>query len=210
MATVTATQPIPALPLPSPDAVYRLSVSQFDRMVRDGTLDEDEPVELLNGVLVTRMPKNPRHRVGTRKVVRALEGVIPAGWFAQKEDSLIIPPSSKWEPDVAVVRGELEFDTTRDPAAIDCCLVVEVADTGLLRARTEKLPAYARAAIPAYWIINLNGGNPPGSGSVEVYTDPDPSTGQYRSRVELYRGDEVPVLIDGQEVGRVAVTDLLP
>ena len=117
MATVTATQPIPALPLPSPDAVYRLSVSQFDRMVRDGTLDEDEPVELLNGVLVTKMPKNPRHRVGTRKVVRALEGVIPAGWFAQKEDSLIIPPSNKWEPDVAVVRGELEFDTTRDPTA---------------------------------------------------------------------------------------------
>src|SRR5690242_20671590 len=79
MATVTATRPIPALPLPSPDAVYRLSVSQFDRMVRDGMLDEDEPVELLNGILVTKMPKNPRHRVGTRKVVRALEGVIPAG-----------------------------------------------------------------------------------------------------------------------------------
>jgi len=143
-------------------------------------------------------------------VVRALEGVIPAGWFAQKEDSLIIPPSNKWEPDVAVVRSELEFDATRDPTAQDCCLFVEVADTGLLRARAEKLPAYARAAIPAYWIINLNGGNPPGPGSVEVYTDPDPSTGQYRSRVEVYPGDEVTVLIDGQEVGRIAVTDLLP
>ncbi len=135
MATVTPPQPNPFLPFPSPDQVYRLTVGQFDGMVRNGTLDEDEPIELLNGLLVTKMPKNPRHRVATRKAVRALEGVLPAGWFVLKADALVIPPGNKWEPDVAIVRGELEFDTERDAAATDCCLVMEVADTDLFRVR---------------------------------------------------------------------------
>ncbi len=216
MATVTPTQPTLSVPLPSPDTVYRLTVNQFDRMVRDGTFDEDEPVELLNGVLVTKMPKNPPHRVSTRKVVRALEGILPAGWFVQKEDSLVIPPGNKWEPDAAIVRSELEFDSTRDAEAADCCLVVEVADTNLYRARSEKLPAYAAAGVPVYWIVNLAGGDSggvptaPASGQLEVYSDPDKATGRYRSRVDLHPGDDVSVVIDGREVGRIAVADLLP
>ena len=210
MASVIPTQPNPSLPFPSPDQVYRLTVDQFDGMVRNGTLDEDEPVELLNGLLVTKMPKNPRHRVATRKVVRALEGVLPAGWFVQKEDSLVIPPGNKWEPDVAIVRSELEFDTERDAAAADCCLVIEVADTNLFRAQSEKLPAYAAAGIPFYWIVNLKGGNPPGSGLVEVYSDPDQAAARYQARLALQPGDEISVVIDRREVGRIAVADILP
>jgi Uma2 family endonuclease len=210
VATVTPTQAFSSWPLPSPDEVYRLTIEQFDRMVRDGTLDEDEPVELLNGVLVTKMPKNPPHRVATRKTVRALERVLPAGWIAQKEEALVMPPGNKWEPDVAVVRSELEFDSARDATAADCCMVVEIAETNLARARAEKLPAYAAAGIPVYWIVNLSGGATPGQAMVEVYTDPDQAMGQYRSRVDLQRGDDVSVVIDGREVGRIAVADLIP
>src|SRR5437016_1235141 len=37
----------------------------------------------------------------------------------------------------------------------DLMLVVEVADTSLQHDRDLKLPAYARAGIPEYWIVNL-------------------------------------------------------
>ena len=210
MATATPTHVSSSWPLPSPDEVYRLTVEQFDRMVRDGTLDEDEPVELLNGVLVTKMPKNPPHRVGTRKTVRALERVLPVGWIAQKEEALVMPPGNKWEPDVAIVRSELEFDAARDATAADCCMVVEITDTNLSRARSEKLPAYASAGIPVCWIVNLSGGVALGSVVVEVYTDADQATGRYRSRLEVHPGDDVAVVIDGREVGRIAVADLVP
>ena len=59
MAMVTQAQPIPPLPLPASGEIYRFTVDQFDRMVESGFLDEDDPVELLNGILVTKMPKNP-------------------------------------------------------------------------------------------------------------------------------------------------------
>ena len=94
----------------------------------------------------------------------------------------MIPPGNKWEPDVAVVRSELEFDSTRDASPSECCLVVEIAETNLFRAQSEKLPAYAAAGIPVYWIVNLTGGIAPGSGVVEVYSDPDQDCGRYRSR----------------------------
>ncbi len=210
MATATPTQAFSSWPLPSPDEVYRLTIEQFDRMVRDGTLDEDEPVELRNGVLVTKTPKNPPHRVATRKTVRALERVLPAGSIAQNEEALVMPPGNKWEPDVAIVRSALEFDAARDATAADCCMVVQIAETNLARGWSEKLPACAVAGIPVYWIVDLSVGATSGSAMVEVYTEPDQATGRYRSRVDMRPGDDVSVVIDGREVGRIAVADLLP
>jgi Uma2 family endonuclease len=209
MATETPDLTISSSPFPRPDQVYRLTVEQYDQMIRDRILLEDEAVELLNGVLVTKMPKNPRHRVATRKTVRALEKVLPAGWIVQKEEAIVIPSGSKLEPDVAIIRSELEFDSSRDALATDCCLVVEVADNNSL-ARSEKLPAFVAAGIPVYWIVNLAPGKIPWSALVEVYSDPDPEMGRYRVRVNFEAGKDVPVVIEGREVARIPVADLLP
>ena len=112
--------------------------------------------------------------------------------------------------------GRAGVRLVRNAAAADCCLVVEVSDTNLYRARSEKLPAYAAAGIPVYWIVNLASGDSegvstaPATGQVEVYSDPDQATGRYRSETDLHPGDEVSVVIDGREVGRIAVRNLLP
>jgi Uma2 family endonuclease len=81
-------------------------------------------------------------------------------------------------------------------------LLVEAADTSLDRDRGVKKMAYARGRIPVYWIINLV------DRQVEVYSDP--RRGQYRSTQVFEPGQDVPVVIDGVEVGRIAVADLLP
>lgn len=52
MSTIAPTQSAPPLWMPSPVDVYRLTVDQYDRMVESGALGEDDPIELLNGVLV--------------------------------------------------------------------------------------------------------------------------------------------------------------
>lgn len=204
MSSISQNQAIPVAPLPAPGEVYRVTVDQFDRMVRDGTLGEDEAVELLNGVLVNAMPKNPAHRVALRKTVLALEKIIPGGWHVAKEESMTVGPGCKWEPDAALLRAELEFDASRDATVADCALVVEVADASLARDRGEKLAGYARAGLPAYWIVNLPGGR------VEVFGNPDSEGGRYRDQASLGPGDAAGVVIEGREVGRIAISELLP
>lgn len=181
-----------------------MTVEQFDRMVREGTLGEDEAVELLNGVLVNAMPKNPAHRVALRKTILALERIIPDGWHVAKEESMTVGPGCKWEPDAAVLRADLEFDASRDATVADCALVVEVADASLARDRGEKLAGYARAGLPTHWIVNLV------AGRVETFRDPDAGVGRYLTQTVLGPGDGAPVVVEGREVGRIAVADLLP
>jgi Uma2 family endonuclease len=84
--------------------------------------------------------------------------------------------------------------------------MVEVADSSLELDRTTKQRIYARAKIPIYWIVNLI------DRQVEVYTNPTGAGAQakYRNRRIFAENGEVPVVLNGQEVGRIAVRELLP
>ncbi len=48
------------------DVVWRLDVEQYHAMIDAGILTEDDPVDLLDGILVPEMPKSPSHRLGSR------------------------------------------------------------------------------------------------------------------------------------------------
>jgi Uma2 family endonuclease len=180
--------------------VYRISVDEYERMAEAGVLD-DERVELIDGYLVRKMPKHPLHVNSVARILRALQATLP-GWWCRKEDPVQIPDFDEPEPDVAVVRGSLEDYDDRTPGPKDIALLVEVADTTLPRDRGEKQSAYGRGRIPVYWIINLV------DRQVEVYSRP--SARGYRSRRIYKPGEDVPVVIAGKRVGRIAVADVLP
>jgi Uma2 family endonuclease len=199
-----ANSPIVSGAIPD-DAVYRLSVEQYHGMISAGVLAEDEAVELLEGWLVPKMTKNPRHRVATGLVRRALERAVPAGWFVDSQEP-VTTADSEPEPDVSVIRGELRQYLSNHPGSRDTALVVEVADASLARDRTTKQRVYARAGVPVYWIVNLV------DRRVEVHTEPSGPTDRpgYRARREFGPEDEVPLFLDGREVARLRVCDLLP
>ena len=117
----TITQPVP-LTLPSPGEVYRFTVDQYDRMVRDGTIDEDDPVELLDGIVVRKMPKGPRHDASSARCRREIERALPAGWHLRVEGSVRIPDYNEPEPDLSVVRGESDDYTDHHPGPADIAL----------------------------------------------------------------------------------------
>jgi Uma2 family endonuclease len=188
-----------------------ITVDEYDRMIEQCIIDENEQVELWEGAVVPKMPKSPRHRVATRMTAISLEKIIPGGWYVTKEDAIVIWPRSKPEPDVAVIRSEFEFDTSRDPTATDCCLVIEVADSSLEDDRGKQLNGHARAGIPVYWIVNLR------ENQVEVYTAPDMARGQYGKRTVYEPGSAagsssslIPLIIEGQEVARIPLAEILP
>jgi Uma2 family endonuclease len=113
---------------------------------------------------------------------------------------------SEPEPDVAVIRGLREKYVDRHPGPEDIGLLVEVADTSLERDRGWKKRIYAAAEIPVYWIVNLV------ERHVEVFTGPSgPGDRPDFGACEIFLpGDRISVVLDGNEVGRIAVDDLLP
>lgn len=181
-----------------PYPVMQFSVVQYHSMIHTGILHSDTPVELLDGWLIEKMPKNPRHRATTRLLRRVLEALIPADWYVDSQEP-ITTADSEPEPDIVVVRGDTRDYLDRHPGPADLALVVEVADTTLKRDRELKRVLYARAGIVCYWIVNLV------DEQIEVYTQ-----GESRQPVVYRRGAAVPVVVAGVQLGTVRVDEVLP
>lgn len=194
----------PSLPPNSPmlTRLYRLTVRQYDQMIRDGIIGEKDRVELIEGLMVTRMSKKPPHVVAGKQGLDALSRVAPPGWHLAKEDPIVASDWSEPEPDLAMVRGRPRDYLQRQVTAADVALVVEIAQSSLSTDRSEMGRVYAASGIPFYWIVNLI------DSQIEVYTGPGPAG--YQGRQDLKPGQDVPVVVDGVEVGRIAVVDILP
>ena len=182
----------------------RFSVTEYHRLIELGILTEDDNLELLDGYLVHKMPRNPPHDAAIQKSAKRLLRLLPPGWDLRVQSAVTLTDSEP-EPDFAIVRGDENAYLTRHPAAADIGLVIEVSDSTLLGDRDDKGSIYACAGIQCYWIVNLN------DRQVEVYTAPsgpaaDP---KFAQRVD-YRGADVISLLLGTTLVQVAVQDLLP
>lgn len=184
------------------DPILRFSIKQYHEMIRAGILTADDQVELLEGWLVPQMPKKPQHRIATRLTQKALEALVPNGWYVDAQEPITLADSEP-EPDVMIVRGETQDYFDRHPSADEIALVVEIADSTLERDRSTKKRMYARAGIPVYWIVNLV------ENTCEVYSALSVADADYQ-QIDVYDvSGALPVLIEEREVGTVSVQDLL-
>lgn len=126
---------------------------EYERLIDDDFLHEDDPIELLDGLLLVKEPQSSRHRTAVLLAANALERAFGDSWFVQTQSPIILDDRSEPEPDVCVVRGSPRDYVNTHPTRP--ALVVEVADSGLRLARGRKAAAYARARIADYWIVNL-------------------------------------------------------
>jgi Uma2 family endonuclease len=196
----------PRLERPPPSyPVRRFSVAEYEALARAGVLDEDSNVELLEGWIVPKMTKYPPHDGTIDLVLFLISQLLPSGWHARCQNVLATDDSQP-EPDVVVVRGNPGDYRDRHPTGVEVGLVVEVAHATVARDR-RKAKIYARAGMPHYWIVNLD------NRQIEIYAQPS-GTGKralYRSRQILVEPDDAGVVVlDGKEVGRLRVADILP
>lgn len=148
-----------------------LSVEDYHRMVAAGILDEDERVELLEGVIVAMTPQSVPHARRIEWLTRHLVRSLGDEYAVRPQLPLTLGNRNEPEPDLAVVRAESTSEDRHPPGAV---LVIEVAGESLRRDRRVKAAVYARAGIPEYWIVNLE------ARAVEVLSDPETATGAYR------------------------------
>jgi Uma2 family endonuclease len=187
------------------EPIWRFTVDQYHEMIDKGILTDDDPVELLEGWLVTKMSKKPRHSLVTQLAKEVLDRFLPTGWFVNAQEPITMATSEP-EPDDSVIRGQRRQFEDRHPRSDEVGLLIEVADTTLQRDRSTKKRIYAREAIPVYWIVNLV------ENQIEVYTDPSGPTENpdYRKRQDYQVKDNVPLIIEGSEIAQIAVRELLP
>ena len=194
----------PPTQMKSVPTLYRFSVAQYHRMIRAGILTEDDRVELLEGLIVDKMPHNPPHDGTLTRIQRRLARQLPENWLLRVQCAITLKTSEP-EPDLAIVKGPEEVYFTRHPQPHDIALLIEVADTSLEGDRQDKGPTYARARIPVYWIVNLIGRQ------IEVYTEPKGGKAPaYRQRKDYAIEDSVPLLINGEGLGLIPVRELVP
>ena len=213
--TAATTSPTQLFSLPMPLAPkweneqhvsgYRFSLDQYHRMAELGILEENNQVEFLEGILVNKMTKNRAHSLATRRLRILLEGIIPAGFYVDSQEPTSTVDSEP-EPDAMVIRGRPEDYQLRQPEAAQVPLIAEVADSSLQHDRGWKKRIYARAGIPVYWIVNLV------QRQIEVYTQPsgDVENPDYGDCQIFSISQDLPVVLDGKEVGRISVKDVLP
>ena len=75
-----------------------------------------------------------------------------------------------------------------------------------MRLDREMRYVFARNNLTTYWIVNLV------DNVIEVYTQPSGpiENPDYASRQDYRRGDMIPLILDGQTITTLPVSDLLP
>lgn len=178
---------------------------EYGRLIQRGILNEDDPVELLDGRLFVKEPQHTPHATAIRLAAEALRTAFGPGWVISQQLPIVLDDRSEPEPDVCVAAGApRDF---RDAHPTRPVLIVEVAQSKLRIARGRKAAAYARAGIADYWIVNLV------DRVLEVHRDPQ------RTRVDRprWRYASVETLAPTATVtplaaptAPIAVIDLLP
>jgi Uma2 family endonuclease len=158
------------------------------RMVETGILAADEPVELLEGELVVVSPQGPEHQTVTERLRRRLEAIYGDRFHARSHSTIQASGDSLPEPDVAILRGEVDDYLRRLPTGADLALAVEVSNTTQTTDR-RKAELYARAGVPVYWLLDL------AARRLEVRSHPlaPPAESEYAERRTYGEDDDVPV-----------------
>lgn len=178
--------------------VHLLTTQQFLSMAEHGLFASDARIELIRGVIYDRSPIGPRHASTLRNLVKLLNDALPEGYIVDPQNPLVLFEDSTVQPDISILRESEDIDF-RLPTADDCVIVIEVSDSTIVKDRTIKLPLYAQAGIPEYWLIDLT------QNVVEQYTEPTEQG--YRLMRQHYQGETLTSLT--LPTVQVKINDLL-
>lgn len=152
---------------------------EYDRLVEDGFFDEDEKVELLDGVIVEMTPQGLGHAASIEELTHLLVLALATRARVRVQLPFAASDISEPEPDIAVVPPA---DPRRSHPG-QAFLLIEVADSSLGKDRRVKTRIYAQAGVPEYWIVDVSGR------TIEVRTDP--GDGSYRQVRVAGQGDTI-------------------
>jgi len=204
MPTTTTAAP-PAPYYMSQSTFRKFTLEEYHKLIEIGVLMDGEPYELLEGNLVHKMSRGSPHDTAIQVLTKRFVRLVPQGWDYRGQSAITLPSGSEPEPDCALVRGDENTYRRRHPGPGEIGLVVEVSASSLLIDRHDKGRIYAESGIPVYWVVNVV------DKVIEMYTQPSgPSVTAAYAKCDVYAvGSDVPVILDGNTIGTIAVADVV-
>jgi len=165
------------------------TVEEFHRLGEAGILREDDRVELINGQVVEMTPIGERHAACIRRLSWLLTGSLRNAAMVDVQNPIVLDRHHQPQPDLIVLKPRADA-YPHHPRPADVLLLVEVADTTVEYDRDVKLPLYAQAGIPEFWLVNIP------EDWIEVHQEPGPDG--YRTVRIAIRGETLtPVALKG-------------
>jgi Uma2 family endonuclease len=161
---------------------YSFTAEEFERMGEAGIFRQGARLELIDGEIFEMSPIGNAHAACVKFLNRLLSRLFGDVLIIGVQDPVRLSDFSEPQPDLSLLRWRDDDYRERHPAPADMLLVIEVADTTVVKDRTIKLPLYARAGIAEAWLVNIP------EERVEIYSDP--ADGAYRRAEVFGRGEE--------------------
>ena len=89
------------------------------------------------------------------RIIRLLTFLFEENAIIRRQSPIRLSDDSEPEPDIAILKPRADFYTKSHPQAKDVLLIIELSDSTLSYDQEVKLPLYATAGIPEYWIVDL-------------------------------------------------------
>jgi len=70
--------------------LHRWTRREYERLIDHGFFDEDDPIELVNGLLLVKGPQSSPHRTAVLLAAKALESAFGEGWFVQTQSPIAL------------------------------------------------------------------------------------------------------------------------
>ncbi len=144
----------------------RFSLDEYHRLTELGFFRPGDRAELVRGEIINMAAKGRAHETCLTRLLRELSSLIAMRATLRCQSPITIPTDGEPEPALAIVRNRPDDYLAAHPLPADVLLVIEIADSSLTYDRETKLPLYAEAQIPYYWLFNLS------DDCLEAYAEP--------------------------------------
>ena len=176
------------------------TVKEYDSLINAGFFDKNDSLELLNGVIIEKMPKGAKHSSGTYQAARIFFKLLDDKAVVRVQDPIWLDEFSEPEPDIVLAEHPFQNYFDNHPIPSQIFLILEISDTTLNFDRNAKSLAYARAGIRQYLLLNIN------EKTLEDYREPNSDGFQSK---QTYRAGQTFSLDAFPEV-ELSVKDFLP
>jgi Uma2 family endonuclease len=159
----------------------RFSTADYLQMIEAGVLGPDDKVELIGGMIVQMSPAGIPHNHYLIHILPIFAPLLGRFEIAI-QGTLTVAEGQVFDPDFMLLQRRPDGYKTKLPDAPDVKLIIEAAESSLPRDQKVKMPIYANAGIPEYWIADLE------HETLIVHREPQP--GGYR-QIKTLSGDDV-------------------